>query len=97
MRIIQGEKAGEKKARQAVVAPDSAQSKTYIKILYGLSEGKIKGLSHGFQSIYLDDTPLHDANGNSNFENITVDTRLGTNDQDYIEGFPDFHLKQQLV
>ncbi|MDM1758129.1 phage tail protein [Acinetobacter sp. 256-1] len=87
--MIKGEKAGSKKARQAVVAPDSAQSKTYIKILYGLSEGKIKGLSHGFQSIYLDDTPLHDANGNSNFENITVDTRLGTNDQDYIEGFPD--------
>ncbi len=87
--MIKGEKAGSKKARQAVVAPDSAQSKTYIKILYGLSEGKIKGLANGFQSIYLDDTPLHDANGNSNFENITVDTRLGTNDQDYIEGFPD--------
>lgn len=87
--IIKGAKAGSGSARKAVIAPDSAQSKTYIKILYGLSEGKIKGLVNGLQSIYLDDTPLHDANSNPNFENVTVDTRDGTNDQSYIEGFPD--------
>lgn len=87
--IIKGAKAGSGSARKAVIAPDSAQSKTYIKILYGLSEGKIKGLVNGLQSIYLDDTPLHDANGNPNFANVTVDTRDGSNDQSYIEGFPD--------
>ena len=52
--IIKGAKAGSGSARKAVIAPDSAQSKTYIKILYGLSEGKRKGLVNGLQSIYLE-------------------------------------------
>ncbi|HCJ0470842.1 TPA: host specificity protein J [Acinetobacter baumannii] len=87
--VVHGAKAGGAEARKPVVAIDSAQSKTYIKILYGLSEGPIKGLVNGIRSIYLDDTPLQDANGIWNFNNVTVDTRLGTNDQTYVEGFPD--------
>ena len=86
---IKGAKAGESKARQPKVAADSAQSKTYIKVLYGLSQGKIKGLVKGNQSIYLDDTPLEDSTGSKNFQDVTVDIRLGSNDQEYIEGFPD--------
>lgn len=86
---IKGAKAGAQQPRQPVIDLDSAQSKTFIKILYGLSEGTIKGLSKGYQSIFLDDTPLQDANGNWNFENVSVDFRVGTNDQTYIEGFPD--------
>ncbi len=86
---IKGAKAGVQQPRQPVIDLDSAQSKTFIKILYGLSEGTIKGLSKGYQSIFLDDTPLQDANGNWNFENVSVDFREGTNDQTYIEGFPD--------
>ncbi|WP_448761946.1 TipJ family phage tail tip protein [Acinetobacter tandoii] len=88
-RVVQGAKAGSGEARKSVIATDSAQSKTFIKILYGLSEGPIKGLVNGIRSIYLDDTPLQDANGIWNFENVTVDSRLGTNDQTYIDGFPD--------
>ena len=86
---IKGAKGGEKKARQPVVTVDSAQSKTFIKILYGLSEGEVQGLADGLKSVYLDDTPIEDDNGNSNFQNITTDFRFGTNDQTYIEGFPD--------
>ena len=86
---IKGAKAGAQQPRQPVIDLDSAQSKTFIKILYGLSEGPIKGLANGYKSIFLDDTPLQDANGNWNFENVSVDTREGTNDQTYIEGFPD--------
>jgi predicted phage tail protein len=87
--VVQGAKAGSGESRKPVIATDSAQSKTFIKILYGLSEGPIKGLVNGIRSIYLDDTPLQDANGIWNFNNVTVDTRLGTNDQSYVEGFPD--------
>ncbi|MBU3845583.1 MAG: phage tail protein [Candidatus Acinetobacter avistercoris] len=87
--VIKGAKAGESKARQPVIAPDSAQSKTYIKILYGLSEGEVEGLANGLQSVYLEDTPLQNLDGGSNFSNITSDFRHGTNDQTYIEGFPD--------
>ena len=85
---IKGAKKGSGSSRKPVIAPDSAQSKTFIKIMYGLSEGKVKGLLNGYKSIYLDDTPLHDASGNWNFQNAQVDFRYGTNDQTYIEGFP---------
>lgn len=87
--VIKGAKAGEKKARQPVIAPDSAQSKTYIKILYGLSEGEVEGLANGLQSVYLEETPLQNPNGGSNFQDIQFDFRHGTNDQTHIEGFPD--------
>ncbi|RSO57420.1 host specificity protein J, partial [Acinetobacter pittii] len=88
MAIVKGAKKGKDKARQPVIAPDSAQSKTYINILYGLAEGEIEGLANGNQSILLEETPLQDANGNLSFSNVKVDFRKGTNDQDYIEGFP---------
>ncbi|ETR09761.1 putative phage tail protein, partial [Acinetobacter baumannii UH7607] len=83
-----GAKKGDNKARQPVIAPDSAQSKTFIKILYGLAEGEVEGLANGNQSIFLEETPLQDANGNLSFSNVKVDFRKGTNDQDYIDGFP---------
>lgn len=87
--VIKGAKAGSGETRKAVIAPDSAQSKTYIKILYGLSEGEVEGLANGLQSVYLEETPLHNPNGGSNFQDIQFDFRHGTNDQTHIEGFPD--------
>ncbi|ENU92110.1 hypothetical protein F971_01997 [Acinetobacter vivianii] len=87
--VVKGEKKGSKKARKPKIAHDSAQSITYIKLLYGLSEGEIEGLVDGYQSIFLEDTPLLDSNNKENFSGIKVDFRSGTNDQDYIEGFPD--------
>ncbi|WP_441368260.1 TipJ family phage tail tip protein [Acinetobacter lwoffii] len=87
--VIKGAKAGEGKARKAVIAPDSAQSKTYIKILYGMSEGEVEGLANGLQSVYLEETPLQNPAGGWNFENVQADFRHGTNDQTHIEGFPD--------
>ncbi|WP_228153322.1 TipJ family phage tail tip protein [Acinetobacter seifertii] len=88
MNAVVGAKKGSKKQRQPVISPDSAQSKTYIKVLYGLAEGEIEGLANGLQSIYLEETPLQNADGSFNFENVKVDFRRGTNDQEYIEGFP---------
>ncbi len=87
--VIKGAKAGEQKARKAVIAPDSAQSITRAKMQYGLSEGEVEGLANGLQSIYLDDTPLQNPAGGWNFERVQADFRYGTNDQTYIEGFPD--------
>lgn len=87
--VIKGAKGGSGDTRKPVVATDSAQSKTYIKILYGLSEGEIEGLANGLKSVYLEETPLENPNGGKNFENITSFFRHGTNDQEHIEGFPD--------
>ncbi|MGG6640122.1 UNVERIFIED_CONTAM: phage tail protein [Acinetobacter baumannii] len=88
MNAVVGAKKGSKKQQQPVISPDSAQSKTFIKVLYGLAEGEIEGLANGLQSIYLEETPLQNADGSLNFENVKVDFRNGTNDQEYIEGFP---------
>lgn len=87
--VIKGAKAGQGKARKAVIAPDSAQSITRAKIQYGLSEGEVEGLANGLQSVYLDDTPLQNPAGGWNFERVQADFRYGTNDQPHIEGFPD--------
>lgn len=86
---IHGAKKGGGKQRQPIIAPDSAQSKTYIKILYGLGEGEIAGLADGYKSVYLDDTPLQNDDGEFNFAGVKVDFRAGTNDQTYIDGFAD--------
>lgn len=88
MNAVVGAKKGSNKQRQPVISPDSAQSKTFIKELLGLSEGEIEGPANGLQSIYLEETPLKNADGSLNFENVKVDFRNGTNDQEYIEGFP---------
>ncbi|MEO3340298.1 phage tail protein [Acinetobacter baumannii] len=88
MNAVVGAKKGSNKQRQPVISPDSAQSKTFIKELLGLSEGEIEGPANGLQSIYLEETPLQNADGSLNFENVKVDFRNGTNDQEYIEGFP---------
>ncbi|HFG6882841.1 host specificity protein J [Acinetobacter baumannii] len=88
MNAVVGAKKGSNKQRQPVISPDSAQSKTFIKVLYGLAEGEIEGLANGLQSIYLEETPLQNTDGSLNFENVKVDFRNGTNDQEYIEGFP---------
>lgn len=84
---VQGAKAGSSSSRSAVIATDSAQSKTYIKYQLGLCEGEVEGLVDGLKSVYLDDTTILDTNGNNNFTGVTANFRPGTNDQTYIEGF----------
>jgi predicted phage tail protein len=64
------------------------QSRAYARILDLVSEGEIEGLVNGAKSIYLDGTPLQNADGSFNFENVTYDTRTGTNAQTYIPGTP---------
>ncbi|MBJ9984421.1 host specificity protein J [Acinetobacter sp. S40] len=87
--VVKGAKSGSSNTRTPVVAEDSAQSKTYIKLQYGMSEGEIEGLADGAKSIFLDDTPILDSNGGDNFLGVTWDFRTGTNDQTYMEGFPE--------
>lgn len=89
MKNIHGAKKGGSKQRQPAIAPDSAQSKAYISMLYGLGEGEIAGLANRYKAVYLDDTPLQNDNGEFNFPNVKVDFRAGTNNQEYIDGFPD--------
>ncbi|MGP9517529.1 TipJ family phage tail tip protein [Psychrobacter sp. AOP7-C1-14] len=86
---IKGAKAGSSESRKPSIAKDSVASTSTAKILYILGEGEIAGLVDGGKSIYLDGTPLLDDAGNSNFDGVTWDFRAGTNEQEYIKGFPD--------
>lgn len=70
-------------------APDSLHSTSYARVLDLVSEGEILGLANGLRSIYLNQTSIQNADGTSNFKGVTVDFRTGTQDQDYIAGFPD--------
>ena len=86
---VKGAKAGQKEPRKPNISKDTAASISTAKLLYGLAEGEIHGLADGAKSIRLDGTPLVDDAGNPNFEGVTWDFRNGSNDQEYIKGFPD--------
>ncbi|WP_273823005.1 host specificity protein J [Pseudomonas asplenii] len=86
--FIAGSKGGESKPRPAVEAPDNLQSIAYARILDLVSEGEIRGLVNGMQSVFLDETPLANADGTLNFSGVTLDTRYGSQDQEHIPGFP---------
>lgn len=75
-------------ARTPVETPDSLHSIAFAKIIDLISEGEIKGLVNGLQSVVLDGAPLQSSDGQFNFQNVTVQTRVGTQDQEYLAGFP---------
>ncbi|MCU7645676.1 host specificity protein J [Pseudomonas piscis] len=85
---IIGYKGGESKPRPAVEAPDSLQSTAYARMLDLVSEGEIQGLVAGERSVYLDETPLANADGSRNFSGVSLDVRTGSQDQLHIPGFP---------
>ena len=68
----------------AVEDPDSLRSSAYARVLDLVSEGEIDGLVHGFQSVFLDDTPLQNPDGSYNFTGVQVETRNGTQGQTHI-------------
>lgn len=69
-------------------APNSLRSVQYARIIDVVSEGEIEGLVNGLKSIYLDDTPIQNADGSNNFTGVTMVARNGTQDQAYVPGFP---------
>ncbi|PYY83620.1 host specificity protein J [Pseudomonas sp. TKO26] len=85
---LAGSKGGGSKPRPSVEAPDSLQSTAYARILDLVSEGEIVGLKNGKRSVFLNETPLANADGSLNFSGVTLETRSGSQDQTYIPGFP---------
>lgn len=83
-----GGKGGGGGGHVPVESPDSLQSKAFAQVMDLVSEGEIEGLVDGMKSIYLDGVPLENANGTTNFSGVLIDSREGSQDQDYITGFP---------
>jgi hypothetical protein len=79
-----GKGGGGGAARTPTTARDSLDSRQYAELIDLVSEGEIAGLKDGFKSIFLDNTPLQNPDGTFNFQNVTVYTRNGTQNQNAI-------------
>lgn len=85
--IIKGRKGGSSNQRTPTEQPDDLQSVAKAKILIALGEGEFAGGLTG-KDIYLDGTPLENADGSQNFSGVAWEFRPGTQAQSYIQGIP---------
>lgn len=88
-----------KKSRKPVEHPNTLQSRSVARVLDLISEGPIEGLvdqENPKKSIYMDETPIMNADGSLNFEGVEVIERYGESDQDAIPGFSQVETEQPL-
>ena len=81
-----GGKGGGGSSHTPTEADDTLQSVQFASVLDVLSEGEIQGLEDGNKSIFLQDTPVQNADGSNNFSKFTVVSRTGTQAQTHIPG-----------
>lgn len=84
---IRGRKGGSSSSRTPTEQPDDLQSVAKAKILVALGEGEFSGQLTA-KDIYLDGTPLENADGSQNFSGVAWEFRPGTQAQKYIQGIP---------
>ncbi|MEQ4973564.1 phage tail protein [Enterobacter cloacae] len=84
---IRGRKGGSSSSRNPTEQPDDLQSVAKAKILVALGEGEFAGQLTA-KEIYLDGTPLENADGSQNFSGVAWEFRPGTQAQKYIQGIP---------
>ncbi|HDU8566856.1 TPA: DUF1983 domain-containing protein [Morganella morganii] len=87
MTQITGRKGGGGSPRTPVEQPDDLQSVAKAKLLIALGEGEFAGELTG-KAIFLDGTPLLNADGSENFPGVVWEYRPGTQAQTYIQGMP---------
>ena len=86
--LFEGSKGGEEKPHAPYETPNNLLSVAYAKVLVAVAEGELGGTPTD-RDIYLDGTPLVDAQGNRNFGGVTWEWRSGRQDQPYIQGMPE--------
>jgi len=79
-----GGKGGGRSSRTPIEADDTLQSEQFANVLDLLCEGEIQGLDDGGKSIFLDGTPVQNADDSFNFQNFAIVIRNGTQSQSYI-------------
>jgi hypothetical protein len=78
-------------SRAAIIAPDSLRSQAIVEIVEEWGWGEIEGFPEGadpLEYVFLDGVPVK-SDGVANFEGVTFEYRLGTQDQSYIPGVID--------
>lgn len=68
-------------------AKDDLKSTQQLSVIDALSEGPIVGPVNGLQSVLINNTPVVDADGNSNIHGVTVVYQVGETPQSPLEGF----------
>ncbi|EIF0775971.1 host specificity protein J [Salmonella enterica] len=68
-------------------AKDDLKSTQQLSMIDALSEGPIVGPVNGLQSVLINNTPVVDADGNSNIHGVTVVYQVGETPQSPLEGF----------
>ncbi|EGW0663516.1 host specificity protein J [Salmonella enterica] len=68
-------------------AKDDLKSTQQLSVIDALSEGPIVGPVNGLQSVMINNTPVVDADGNSNIHGVTVVYQVGETPQSLLEGF----------
>ena len=76
-----GGKGGGGKAYTPSTAQDGLDSVQYAQLIDLISEGEIEGLKNGLKSIFINNTPLQNADNSYNFQNVSVYTTTGTQNQ----------------
>lgn len=87
---LRGAGGGGGSQRQPIESPDSLRSIAYARIVDLVSEGEIVGFAdqdNPMSCVFLNETPIANADGSLNFKNIQVDSRVGTQTQDYLPNF----------
>lgn len=78
-------------SRTPVHGKNTAKSAQRIRQIHAVCEGVVHGFANGnehpLKSIYLDDTPVQNADGSYNFHGIEVLFQNGSPDQSYVPGF----------
>lgn len=86
--VIEGAKGkGGGSARAAVEAPNTLSSRAIVRVVEVLSEGEIVGLENGAKDVFINDTPLMNADNSENFARTSFDSRVGLPDQAPMAGF----------
>jgi len=66
---------------------DTLKSTSFAQVLDLICEGEIGGLVDGLKSIYLDDTPIQNPDGSTNFSGVSYTSVNGTQTQSTIAAF----------
>lgn len=69
----------------------------YVKLILGICEGAIEGLTDGSKDIYFDKTPYKNSDGSVNFEDVTVTTTNGTTSTADALSLPDGSFSDNTV
>jgi predicted phage tail protein len=92
MGLFSSKKSKTPATRTPIESPNTLQSKATGRVLYAIGEGLTVGIvgdyAEGGKNLYLNGTPLINADGSSNFKGVKWDYRRGDPDQSWIPGFP---------